>query len=313
MPTVDKKGERRASMKRLLIALTLGVACSSANAGELFRALVFTKTAGFRHSSIPNGVAMINALSIENCFVVEHTEDASQFNETNLARFDVVIFLCTTGDILDAQQQAAFESYINDGGAYVGIHSASDTEYSWPFYGELIGGGYFLSHPSPQTATIRIEDAEHPSTQLLPSEWERFDEWYNFQNNPRPFVRVLATLDEMTYTGGSMGADHPIMWCREFAGGRSWYTAGGHTEASYSEPLFRAHVLGGIYWAAGYELGQVFGDANGDRMVNGSDLSVLLAQFGITVTPGNGADFNEDGIIDGADLSILLANFGTTC
>jgi len=296
----------------ITIAILLAVT-GAANAGEMFRVLVFTKTAGFRHTSIPNGITMVQQLGAANCFGVEQTEDATQFNATNLARFKAVIFLCTTGDILDAEQQTAFEGYIQNGGGYVGVHSASDTEYSWPFYGELLGGGYFLGHPNPQTATIRIEDADHPSTEPLPSEWVRFDEWYNFQNNPRPLVRVLATLDESTYSGGSMGADHPIIWCREYAGGRSWYTAGGHTEASYEEPLFRAHVLGGIFWSAGFELGDVAGDANGDRSVNGADLSVLLGQFGTSVTPGTGADLNGDGTVNGADLSVLLANFGTAC
>src|SRR5690606_7003198 len=117
--------------------------------------------------------------------------------------------------------------FIMNGGGFVGIHSASDTEYGWPFYGELIGA-YFAGHPDPQTGTINIEDPDHPSTRALPSQWTRFEEWYNFQANPRPSVSVLATVDESTYTGGTMGADHPIVWCREFAGGRSWYTALGH-------------------------------------------------------------------------------------
>ncbi len=228
----------------ILAAAAIGACAAACHAGELFRVLVFTKTAGFRHTSIPNGVQMVNELGAEHCFAVEHTEDSTQFSAENLARFRVVIFLCTTGDILNNEQQTAFEAYIGDGGGWVGVHSASDTEYSWPFYGQLLGA-YFSSHPQPQTAQIDIEDADHPSTETLPDPWTRFDEWYNFQTNPRPLVRVLATLNESTYSGGTMGDDHPIIWCREFAGGRSWYTAGGHTEASYAEPHFRRHVLGG--------------------------------------------------------------------
>lgn len=294
------------------MVLLAGLGAASAQAGESFRVLVFSKTTGFRHSSIPNGIAMVQELGAANCFGVEAAEDAAQFTTANLARFGCVMFLCTTGDILDETQQAALEAYIQGGGGFVGVHSASDTEYSWAFYAQLIGA-YFSSHPNPQTATVRVEDAAHPSTSVLPTAWERFDEWYNFQTNPRPNVRVLATLDESTYSGGLMGPDHPIVWCREVGAGRSWYTAGGHTEASYEEPLFRAHVLGGIAWAAGVVLGEVAGDANDDRVVNGADLSVLLGQFGTGVSPGEGGDLNVDGVVNGADLSVLLANFGTAC
>jgi cytochrome c len=173
------------------------------------------------------------------------------FTANNLQQYRAVVFLLTTGDVLDATQQAAFETYIRAGGGYVGVHSASDTEYSWPWYGQLVGA-YFLSHPANQTATVRVADHVHPSTEHLPDLWVRFDEWYNLQTNPRGRVHVLATLDERTYAPGSgaMGFDHPIAWCQEFDGGRSWYTAGGHTSESYSEPLFQQHLLGGIEWAA---------------------------------------------------------------
>ena len=160
------------------------------------------------------------------------------------------MFLSTTGDILDDRQKAAFERYIGSGGGFVGIHSASDTEYQWAWYGRLVGA-YFASHPEIQRATVRIEDPSHPSTKGLPASWERTDEWYNFRNNPRGTVHVLATLDEATYSGGKMGADHPIAWCQAIDGGRSWYTAMGHTTETFSEPLYRLHLLGGIESAAG--------------------------------------------------------------
>lgn len=300
------------SQRIILAAAMIGASAAVCHAGELFRVLVFTKTAGFRHSSIPNGVQMVNELGAEHCFAAEHTEDAAIFNADDLARFRVVIFLCTTGDILNNEQQAAFEAYIGQGGGWVGVHSAADTEYSWPFYGQLLGA-YFSSHPAPQTAQIDIEDADHPSTETLPDPWTRHDEWYNFQTNPRLLARVLATLNESTYSGGTMGDDHPIIWCREFAGGRSWYTAGGHTEGSYLEPHFRRHVLGGIFWAADIQLGTVPGDANGDNQTNAADLSVLLSLFGQTVEPGAAADFNSDGVVNAADLSVLLSNFGAGC
>ncbi|GMA33217.1 ThuA domain-containing protein [Litorihabitans aurantiacus] len=219
---------------------------------EDFSVLVFSKTAGFRHSSIPAGIAAIEQLGEENNFAVDATEDAAAFTEENLAGYDAVVWLSTTGDVLNADQQAAFESYIQGGGGYAGVHAASDTEYDWPWYGELVGA-YFAGHPQNQDATIKVEDHAHDSTAHLPDEWERYDEWYNFRSNPRDTVHVLASLDETTYQAGAsaMGIDHPIAWCQAFDGGRSWYTGGGHTEESFSEPDFVRHLLGGIQTAAG--------------------------------------------------------------
>jgi len=212
--------------------------------------LVFSKTTGFRHDSIPDGIAAVRALGAEHGFKADDTEDAARFTDATLAQYKVVMFLSTTGDILDPEQKAALERYIRSGGGFVGIHSASDTEYHWPWYGRLVGA-WFASHPQIQHATIRIEDADHPSTKGLPASWERTDEWYNFRSDPRGAVHVLASLDESTYTGGAMGSDHPIAWCRNVDGGRSWYTAMGHTRESYTEPLFRLHLWGGIESSAG--------------------------------------------------------------
>ena len=156
----------------------------------------------------------------------------------------------TTGNILDAEQQAALEQFIRQGGGFVGIHSATDTEYDWPWYGRLVGA-YFASHPAIQTATVRVVNATHPSTKPLPATWTRQDEWYNFRAAPPATVHVLLTIDETSYSGGSMGAHHPLAWYHHYDGGRAWYTAMGHTTESYSEPLFLQHVLGGIRWAAG--------------------------------------------------------------
>src|SRR4051812_29519477 len=166
-----------------------------------FRALVFSKTAAFRHDSIPEGIAAIQKLGQEHNFTVDATEDSGAFTDANLGKYQVVIFLSTTGDILDDTQQAAFERYIRTGGGYAGIHSAADTEYSWPWYGSLVGA-YFKQHPTPQTATVKVEDPAHPSTQGLPEQWSRFDEWYDYQTDPRPNVHVLTSLDEKSYTGG---------------------------------------------------------------------------------------------------------------
>ncbi|MFI5928599.1 ThuA domain-containing protein [Micromonospora sp. NPDC051543] len=232
--------------------LVLGgvVATPPAASAAPFTVLVFSKTAGFRHGSITPGITAIQQLGAANGFTVEATEDAGQFTDANLARFAAVIWLSTTGDVLNAAQQAAFERYITAGGGYVGVHSASDTEYDWPWYGGLVGA-YFASHPAEQTATVTVADQVHPSTKGLPQRWSRFDELYNYRVNPRGTVHVLATLDESTYTGGSMGYDHPISWCQNYSGGRAWYTGLGHTDASYADAAFRQHLLGGIQTAAG--------------------------------------------------------------
>lgn len=237
---------------RLLLALLLLILLPGSRAADAqdFKALVFSKTAGFRHASIPDGLAALRALGDTHGFTVDATEDAAVFTDAGLAPYQVVVFLSTTGDVLDAAQQAAFERYIRAGGGFVGIHAAADTEYAWSFYGALVGA-YFRSHPAIQQATVKVADGVHPSTAHLPKRWARTDEWYDYRANPRGTVHVLATLDEATYSGGTMGHDHPIAWCQVYEGGRSWYTAGGHTSESFQEPLFRTHLLGGLRYAAG--------------------------------------------------------------
>jgi type 1 glutamine amidotransferase len=216
-----------------------------------FHVLLFSRTAGYRHASIPVATATLMALQASGGYVAEATEDPTAFTTDNLARFQVVVFLLTTGDVLDDTQQAAFEAWVGAGGSYVGVHSAADTEYTWPFYGQLMGA-YFLSHPAIQQASVNVEVADHPATVDLPSPWVRVDEWYDFQSNPRPNVTVLATVDESTYTGGMMGPDHPIMWSHPTGtGGRAFYTAMGHTNESYADPPFQGLLVGALRWAAG--------------------------------------------------------------
>ncbi|MEV6834041.1 ThuA domain-containing protein [Streptomyces sp. NPDC051133] len=214
------------------------------------RVLVFSKTAGFRHDSIPEGIAAVEQLGEVHGFTVDATEDAGAFTGANLRRYDAVVFLSTTGDVLDAAQQEAFEGYVRHGGGYVGVHSAADTEYDWAFYGGL-AGAYFQNHPAIQPATVNVEDRAHPATSHLGRTWERTDEWYNYRSNPREHAHVLASLDEASYTGGTMNGDHPIAWCQDYQGGRAFYTGGGHTKESYADPAFRQHLLGGIRWAIG--------------------------------------------------------------
>lgn len=233
-----------------IVMLAAALACGDSGPPTSFAVLVFTRTTGFRHSSIPAGIKAIDNLGRARRFSVDATEDPAAFADQNLNRFKVIVFLCTTGDILDANQQAAMERFIRAGGGFVGVHSASDTEYDWTWYGGLVGA-YFASHPNIQAATVRVMDRNHPSTSTIPATFARMDEWYNFRDNPRSRVNVLATLDETTYTGGAMGADHPISWYQLYDGGRAWYTGMGHTDQSWAEEAFLDHLAGGIAWAAG--------------------------------------------------------------
>jgi type 1 glutamine amidotransferase len=244
----------RSRLSLVLAAALTTLACTAAPTPASavdtpYDVLVFSKTTGFRHDSIAAGIQAIRDLGAANSFTVTATEDATAFNATNLARFETVVFLNTTGDILDAAQQSAFEAYIRGGGGYTGIHSAADTEYDWPFYGQLVGA-YFASHPAVQQATVKVEDRAHPATAHLPQTVQRTDEWYDYRTNARETAHVLETLDESSYSGGRMGADHPHAWCKTFDAGRSFYTGGGHTQSAYSEPAFRQHLLGGIRYTA---------------------------------------------------------------
>ena len=233
-------------------ALLLTVAGVAVAQQQEPRVLVFSKTTGFRHSSIETGIAAVQKLGRENGFAVEATEEAAAFSERNLRRFRAVVFLNTTGDILNASQQDALERYIQAGGGWVGIHSATDTEYEWPWYGRL-AGAYFESHPNDpnvRKGTYRVLDKDHPSTQGLPDRWEREDEFYNFKSIDRD-IRVLVDIDETSYQGGTNGARHPMSWYHAYDGGRAFYTNMGHTEATFSEPLFLRHLLGGLRYAMG--------------------------------------------------------------
>jgi cytochrome c len=233
-----------------LFLLALVVACNRKEYPP--RILVFTKTKGWRHSSIPAGLNALRKLGAENGFDVDTTENGDLFSESNLKKYQAVVFLNTTGNVLSSKQQTSFERYIQAGGGFVGIHSAADTEYEWPWYSKLMGA-HFLNHPlNPgiRRATVKISQPDHPATKGLPAEWERDDEWYNYRSFYAG-LNFLAFLDETSYEGGTHGNHHPIAWYHEFDGGRAFYTGGGHTEESYTETKFLQHVLGGIQYALG--------------------------------------------------------------
>lgn len=240
-------------MHRLFIAIPcyiLLITCGEQKMNDTI--LIFTKTAQYRHESIDSALAALKKFGDEQNIMVEKTDDSLNFNDQNLQKYAAVVFLNTSGDVLGTEGKRAFRKYIENGGGYVGVHGACDTEYEWPWYGELVGT-YFKNHPEIQPAMLKVIDNSHISTRHLPSTWERTDEWYNFRTPLDPTVKVLITLDETSYVGGENGPEHPFSWYHKVGNGRAWYTAGGHTNESYQDSAFLKHLSGGILYAADIE------------------------------------------------------------
>lgn len=189
--------------------------------------------------------------------LADTTEDARYFNERNLKRYAAVVFLNTNGEVLNPAQEADFERYIQAGGGFMGVHSASATEYTWHWYGGLLGG-YFKDHPAIQEVNLKPDHCDHEAVAHLGCQaWKWKEELYNFRNY-EPDLQVLLTVDESTYNGASMPANaaapasaHPLSWCHYFDGGRSFYTALGHIPESYTDSVFQKHLLGGLLFAVG--------------------------------------------------------------
>ncbi len=307
------------------------VAVPAAAADEEYKILVVGKTLGFRHSHIDDTTNALVDLGEANGFTVDVwdpsndsagwwgsgspgqpdlTLDSTPFTSAqDLSQYATVVFASpvdntngldpATPRLLDDAELAAFQGYVRGGGGFVGLHAATDTMHTVPWYSELTGGGArFVAHPAQQAATMRVESPAHPSTAHLPAVWERFDEWYNYSTNPRADVHVLITLDESTYSpgNGAMGEDHPLSWCHNFEGGRSWYEGAGHTDESWTDPLFLQHVLAGVEWTAGVVEGGgncvTFGEVDG--IVDTLDTS----DAGDLATAGEIAD-----LLDGSEAS----------
>jgi type 1 glutamine amidotransferase len=241
---------------RICLAFALAALASDAALGEQFSVALFTKTAGWHHESINAGVTAIQKLGELHHFDVFWTEDANLiFKDEHLAKFKAVVFLLTTGDVLDAAQQAAFERYVRAGGGYVGVHSASDTEYDWAWYTKMLGH-MFVKHPAVQTAMLRVERRDFPGLERFPDRFLFTEEWYEFDATRSPNLKYLLSVDEATYEPTKLPSDvkpnasHPISWIHEYDGGRAFYTALGHLPATYADAHFMHHVYGGIYWAA---------------------------------------------------------------
>ncbi|MGV3589109.1 MAG: ThuA domain-containing protein [Adhaeribacter sp.] len=243
--------------------------------------LIFSKTSGFYHTSIPKGRIALMQLARENNMEADTTTNPAAFTDANLKNYAAVIFLSTTGDVLNNAQEAAFERYIQAGGGFVGIHAAADTEYDWGWYGRLVGA-YFLNHPKQQDAVIQVTNRKHISTKHLPKKWKRWDEWYSYKNI-NPAIKVLMNLDETSYEGGKNGKNHPIAWYHEYDGGRAFYTGLGHTDESYVEPQFLKHVLGDIQYAIGKNVTLDYAKAKTQNVPEDDRfVKTLLAQGGFT-------------------------------
>lgn len=215
----------------------------------MHRALLYTRTTRYRHDSIPAGVEALRDLGRDSGFEIDATEEPGAFTRESLAGYRVVVFLSTSGEVLTEQGRDALAEWVEGGGGFLGVHLAAGTEREWEFFGRLLGAR-FTRHPEFQPGVVTVEDQRHPATAHLPAQWAFDDEWYEFDSNPRGKVRVLASIDERCYEGGTMGPDHPLVWCHENCGGRAFYTSLGHAEAAYADPRFRAHLEGALTWTA---------------------------------------------------------------
>jgi hypothetical protein len=211
------------------------------------RLLVLTATAGFRHGSIGTARQVLSELAASSqTFTVTATEDLSTISDAGLRAYDVVFFALTSGELpFSADQKAALLGFVSRGGGFLGAHSATDTLYEWPEYGQLVGA-YFREHPWTEQATIVIEDQSHPASSGIGDRYSLLEEFYTFRENPRARVQVLVRLD-----ASSVGAagDYPLAWASTYGSGRVYYNALGHFAETWRDPRFQRQITGAIRWA----------------------------------------------------------------
>ena len=246
-------------MKKIvsLFCLFLLLANSGFSQDKKINVLVFSKTAAFRHNSISTGLKMMSDLALERKWTLTATENAELFTPEFLKNFDVAVFLNTTGDVLNDQQQKAFEDFMNTGKGFVGIHAASDCEYDWAWYGRLVGG-YFRTHPNGQAGTLILENTDHPAMAPFKdmTTYRTIGEWYSLKENPRAKVHVLARLDENSLDEATLKddkwkmGDHPVIWYQELGNIRSFYTVFGHHPGEFENPKIKEHIGCAVDWAA---------------------------------------------------------------
>lgn len=246
----------------IIISIFCGLVLATAATPEL-KVLVFTKTVGFYHASKPNAIKAFYEIGHDHNWQITFTEDSTLFTGKELSKYNVVVFLLTTGNnLLSDELKLAFQKYIEGGGGFVGVHTATDTEYKWPWYEKLVGA-HFLGHPPVHTGKLIIENKNHLATQCFGTDtlvWK--DEFYSFDRNPRKNsnLNILVSIDEKSYNIDEniwfknvnivMG-DHPLVWCQKIGLGRSFQTALGHTPELYDNDMFRKHLIGAVLWAAG--------------------------------------------------------------
>jgi len=247
-------------IKTLLAFLALQLLFISPTwAQKQFKILLVTSTKGWHHTSIHAGVLAIQKLGVHNFFDVDVWEDPGGFTDDFLKSYQAVVFLNTTGDIFDEKQQKVMERFIQSGKGFVGIHSAADTEYDWPWYNKLVGHMFHI-HPAVQTAKTKIMDAKFPGLQGFENGKLWTEEWYEYGPEKTTGLNYVLGVDESTYNpkadwgarakGEGMGSSHPISWYHNFDGGRAFYTGLGHLPTNFSEPAFLYHLYAGIFWAA---------------------------------------------------------------
>ncbi|WP_373057570.1 ThuA domain-containing protein [Zunongwangia sp. H14] len=257
------------NLKAGWLTVVLLILAIQANAQKQFNVLLITETDGWHHESIEDGIDAVEDLAARHNFGLERQQEAQKITAERLNAFDAVIFLNTTADIFDEQEQEAFENFIEAGNGYVGVHAASDTEYDWEWYTKLVGRMFHI-HPVQQTARLDILEHNFPGLEHFPEKLLWTDEWYEFGEEKTSGLNYLVAVDENSYdpevtwknrdkaengqmqdrVGKGMGDFHPISWYHEYDGGRAFYTALGHIPEIYKNQWFLDHLYGGIYYAA---------------------------------------------------------------
>lgn len=238
-------------IKRFFFFGLISLLIASTTQARPIKILIFSKTNGFRHKTIPAASVALKTLAQQNNWELTFTEDSLMFSHySSLKHYKAVLFLYATGKVFGTEEEKAFAKYIEKGGSLVTIHTGTDCEQGWDWYMNLVGAK-FKNHPKQQQARFTVTDSTHGATNLLPKGWLHFDEIYNFAAPVSVDEHVLLSVDENSYTGGTMGVTHPIAWCRFYKKGRVFQTALGHTDACYTDKDFLNHIVGGIRWALG--------------------------------------------------------------
>jgi hypothetical protein len=224
-----------------------------------FQVLLYTSPDRWHNLTEPVAILRLQELANRHAFGLDHTTITSTFNDEDLAKYDVIVFLHSTSRDLSDTQLESLKTFIRNGGGFVGIHGTSACRNEGAWFKQLVGRT-LTDHPEEQTAVLTVVNKNHPATMHLPDHWIWTDEWYSYTDALTENQTLLLTVDESTYdpdrTWGdesrhtAMGELHPIAWCQHFDGGRSFYTTLGHMPELFNDVWFLDHIYGGIYWAA---------------------------------------------------------------